>query len=211
MVSGLLGRDEDGRRVLIALVVAFLPAAIVGFVLEKRIKEHLFGPWPVVAAWLVGGVVLLLLSSRGWWERERTGRVLESITVRDAVIIGLAQCLALWPGTSRSLVTIVAALLVGIGLPAAVEFSFLLGLVTLGAATALDAVKDGGTIVHEFGVASPVLGFVVAFGAAVLAIRWMVTYLQNHSLAVFGWYRIAVAQVTVVLILTGVLATGTTG
>lgn len=205
IANGLVGRDEDGRRVLIALAVAFLPAAILGLALEKTIKANLFGPWPVVAAWAVGGVVLLALSSSGWWERERTGTDLVRLSVRPALIIGFAQCLALWPGTSRSLVTIVGALLVGLSLGAAVEFSFLLGLLTLGAATALDLVKHGDKITENFGVVSPVIGFVAAFVAAVIAVRWMVSYLQRHSLAVFGWYRLAVAGATACLLLTGVL------
>jgi undecaprenyl-diphosphatase len=194
----------DGERVVAALIVGVLPALVTGFVLEKKIKEHLFGTWPVVAAWVVGGIVLLALSKTGWWERRPTGTALVDITVRDALIIGVAQCLALWPGTSRSLVTIVAALLVGLRLSAAVEFSFLLGFLTLGAATAYDALKHGPDIVAAYGVFSPVLGFVVAFAAAVVAVRWMVTYLEHHDLAIFGWYRLGIAAVTV-----GLLAAGT--
>jgi undecaprenyl-diphosphatase len=224
--NGLLGRDPVGRRVLVGLVVAFLPAAVVGVVLESAIKKHLFGVGPVVAAWAVGGVVLLALSRRGFWEtgdedpgaeaevgevadddppRRLRGRPLEAITVRSALIIGVAQILALWPGTSRSLVTIVAGLLVGLNLAAAVEFSFLLGLATLGAATALDAVKFGPDIVDVYGWQDPLLGFVVAFLAAVVAVRWMVTYLQRHSLAIFGWYRLGVAALVGVLLVAGVV------
>jgi undecaprenyl-diphosphatase len=195
---------SEGERVAAALVVGVLPALVTGFLLEKKIKEHLFGTGPVVAAWVVGGVVLLALSKTGWWERRPSGRALVDISVRDALIVGLAQCLALWPGTSRSLVTIVAALLVGLRLSAAVEFSFLLGFLTLGAATAYDALKHGPDIVNAYGVFSPVLGFVVAFVAAVAAVRWMVTYLEHHDLAIFGWYRLGVAAVTV-----GLLATST--
>jgi undecaprenyl-diphosphatase len=220
VVNGLLGRDPVGRRVLVALVVAFLPAAGVGVVLESTIKAHLFGVGPVIAAWAVGGVVLLWLSRRGFWEPEdegpdeerpdgaphrQRGLALEAITVRSALIIGVAQILALWPGTSRSLVTIVAGLLVGLSLAAAVEFSFLLGLATLGAATALDAVKFGPDIVDVYGWQDPLLGFVVAFLAAVVAVRWMVTYLQRHSLAIFGWYRLGVAALVGVLLVAGVV------
>ena len=205
MVNGLLGRDPDGRQVLINLVVAFLPAAVVGFALESEIKDRLFGPWPVVAAWAVGGALLLWLSSGDWWARQKEGTPLEAMGWRQAVIIGLAQCLAMWPGTSRSLVVLVAAILVGMSLAAAVEFSFLLGLVTLSAATVFDGVKSGEVIVSEFGLLSPVLGFVTAFVAAVIAVRWMVGYLQNHSLAIFGWYRLGVAALTAVLIFASVI------
>jgi undecaprenyl-diphosphatase len=205
MVNGLLGRDPDGRQVLINLVVAFVPAVVVGVALESEIKDRLFGPWPVVAAWAVGGALLLWLSSGSWWERQREGTALEHMGWRQALIIGLVQCLAMWPGTSRSLVVLVAAILVGMSLAAAVEFSFLLGLVTLSAATLYDGAKHGGVIVDQFGVAAPVIGFVTAFIAAVIAVRWMVSYLQNHSLAIFGWYRLGVAAVTAVLVFTSVI------
>jgi undecaprenyl-diphosphatase len=206
IAEGVIGRDEDGRKLAVSLIVAFIPAAVVGFALEKTIKAHLFGPWPVVAAWAVGGIALLVLSTRGWWDKERRGADIVNLSIRSALIIGVAQCLALWPGTSRSLVTIVAALLVGLSLSAAVEFSFILGLLTLTAATALDLVKHGGAIYSTFGALSPIVGFVCAFLAAVVAIRWLVAYIQNHSLAIFGWYRLGIAVVTAGLILAGTIS-----
>jgi undecaprenyl-diphosphatase len=206
MLNGLIGRDPDGRRVLINLVIAFLPAVVVAVAFEGPIKDNLLGPVPVVAAWTVGGLALLWLSSGTWWEREKHGDPLPAMGWKQALIIGAVQCLALWPGTSRSLVVLVAGVLVGMSLAAAVEFSFLLGLVTLSAATVYDGAKSGGVIVEQFGVASPVIGFVTAFVAAVIAVRWMVGYLQNHSLAIFGWYRLGVAAVTVVLLVTGVIS-----
>jgi undecaprenyl-diphosphatase len=209
LLNGLLGRDEDGRRILVGSVIAIAPIAVVGVAFESKIKDALFGPGPVIAAWAVGGVVLLVLSARGYWrepaeagtgvEGHGAGRPrrspLELITPKQAAIIGAAQVLALWPGTSRSLVTIVAGLAVGLTLAAAVEFSFLVGLATLSAATLVDGAKHGNDIVDVFGVANPVIGFAVAFVSAVVAVRWMVTYLQRHSLAVFGWYRLAAAAV----------------
>jgi undecaprenyl-diphosphatase len=205
VVRGLAGRDDEGRRLGLALVAAFVPAAIVGLGLEGPIKDRLFGPWPVVAAWAVGGLALLALSSRGWLEREHDAPGLEGITIRQALIIGAAQCLAMWPGTSRSLVTIVAAILVGLNLTAAVEFSFLLGLLTLGAATAYDAAKHGPDIAATFGPVEPVIGFVAALVAAIVAVKWMVSYLQRHSLAIFGWYRLGAAALTAALLLTSII------
>lgn len=205
VLQGLIGRSDEGRRLLVALVVGFLPAAIVGLVFEKKIKEALFGPWPVVAAWIVGGVALLWISSKTWMQRERVAAGIEAITWQQGLVIGAAQILALWPGTSRSLVTIVAAVLVGLSLSAAVEFSFLLGLVTLGAATALDLVKSGPELFDTYGFASPFLGFLAAFVAAVVAVKFLVAYLQRHSLAIFGWYRLAVAGLAIALIAAGKL------
>ena len=209
MFDGLIGRFPAGRQLLVNLVVAFLPAAVVGFLFDDTIKAHLFGPWPVVAAWVVGGVLILVLDAKGLipsrGEHTEGRPPVFDITIKQAAIIGLAQCLSLWPGTSRSLVTILAALLVGVSMTAAVEFSFLLGFVTLSAATAFSLLKDGGDLVTTFGVVNPLIGAVFAFIAAVVAIRWMLTYLEQHSLDIFGWYRIGVSVLTVGLILGGVV------
>ena len=111
----------------------------------------------------------------------------------------------MWPGTSRSLVTILAALAVGTSLAAAVEFSFLLGLITLGAATLYEFAKNGSTMVDAYGWFNPLVGLVVAFVAAVVSVRWMVSYLQTRSLAIFGWERLVVAAATIVLLASGVI------
>ena len=204
MVEGLLGKSDDGRRVLIAVAIAFVPAAVVGVISEKAIKDVLFGTWPVVAAWVVGGIVVIVLSRMGRLGPQG-GRSLTQLTTRDALIIGGAQVLALWPGTSRSLVTIVAALLIGVSMEAAVEFSFLLGFVTLTAATLYTTAKDGQLMLDTFGLGTALLGLVVAFVFAALAIKWMVGYLSHHDLAIFGWYRIAVSVLVIVLVATGAI------
>lgn len=207
MMLGVVGRDEPGRKLAICLISAFVPAAALGFVLEKTIKKYLFageawGMWPVVAAWFVGGVAILAVS---FWGKRNPGRVrnlsLSDLTVRMAVIVGVAQCLAMWPGVSRSLITIVGGLLVGLSLPAAVELSFLLGLLTLTAATAYDFLKHGSEMLEVFGVAPLLVGFAAAWISAVLAVKWMVGYLNKHGMAVFGWYRIVLAIAVTVWIL----------
>lgn len=204
MVEGATGRSADGRRVLIAVLLAFVPAAIVGFLGEQLIKDWLFGVWPVIAAWAVGGLLIIVFSRNGVLA-PRAGRALEAITPRDALIIGVAQVAAMWPGTSRSLVTIVAALLLGFSMVAAVEFSFLLGFLTLGAATGYSVVKDGELMLDVFGVFTPLVGLVAAFIAAVVSMRWMVSYLQRHDLAIFGWYRIGVAALTALLVVASII------
>jgi len=204
MVEGLLGRSDDGRRLLIAVAIAFVPAAVVGVVSEKAVKDVLFGTWPVVVAWVVGGVAVIVLSRMGKLG-PKGGRSLTQITTRDALIVGSAQVLALWPGTSRSLVTIVAALLLGVSMEAAIEFSFLLGFVTLSAATLYETAKNGKLMLDTFGLGTPLLGLVVAFVFAALAIKWMVSYLSRHDLAIFGWYRIAVSVLVIVLVATGAI------
>ena len=202
MARGVVGRDAEGRRIATATFIAFIPAAIVGVALEKAIRDQLFGVWPIIVAWAVGGVVILLFARRLHERGEQSGSPLESITVRAAVIIGASQVIALWPGTSRSMVTILAALVVGYSVGAAVEFSFLLGLLTLGAATAYDLLRHGKELFDTYGYLNPFIGFVFAFISAVIAIRWMVGYLRHHGLEIFGWYRLIVAAIVLVLLLT---------
>lgn len=199
LARGVIGRDDAGRQLLARLIVAFLPAAAIGVAFGDSIKAHLFGPWPIVVAWAVGGAFLL------WWRPRHGTAALEQLTNRNAAIIGCTQILALLPGTSRSLVTIVAALAVGLSMSAAVEFSFLLGLATLTAATALDLAKDGGTLLNDYGWRTPLLGALVAFLTAMAAVRWLVSYLRTEPLTIFGWYRLLAAVITVGLILGGAL------
>ncbi len=196
MAAGLVGRDPDGRRLLLALAVAFVPAAAVGLAFGDAIKERLFGVGPVAVAWAVGGVVILLRSRKV----DPEGRDLGLLGTRGALVIGLAQAVALWPGVSRSLVTILAALAIGMSMSAAVEFAFLLGLVTLGAATVFEGTAKGGEIVSSYGLLAPAVGFAAAFVSAVVAVRWMVGYLERGSLSVFGYYRLAVAAVAAMLL-----------
>lgn len=203
MVRGLLGLDPVGRRLLVALLLAFLPAVVIGVTLERPIKDNLLSVGPVVAAWIVGGLVLLWVAPR--LRPERPGLHLTEIGWRQALLIGIAQVVAMWPGTSRSLVTILAALAVGMTLAAAVEFSFLLGLLTLGAATVYESATNGSVVIDAYGWVSPVVGLLVAFVAAVAAVRWMVTWLQTRSLAIFGWERIVVGAATIALVVGGAL------
>ena len=207
MLQGLLGRNPLGLRLCINVMVGFLPAAVLGLLFNKIIKEYLFGPWPVVIAWLVGGLAILAVSYRRRRSNnvQQAGSMLDSLTWKMALIIGFAQCIAMWPGVSRSLVTIVGGVLVGLGLPAAVEYSFLLGVVTLGAATAYDGLKHGQVMLQTFDVQSLVIGLVFAFIAAVISVKWMVAYLNRHGLAIFGYYRVALALITAVLLATNVI------
>lgn len=205
MLRGVAGGDDAGRRTFIAVAVASAPAVVAGLAFEDFIKAQLFGPWPIVAAWFAGGVLILAVGRRRGHRQSHGGLSVSEITPRVALLIGSAQVLALWPGTSRSLVTILAAGAVGVSLSAAVEFSFLLGFVILGGATLYEGLSYGGEVIVAFGILSPLVGLGVAFLAAAAAIKWMVGYLETHDLAIFGWYRIGVAAVVGVLLLTGVL------
>lgn len=208
MALGVIGQDTTGLRLLINLMAGFLPAAVIGLALNDLIKSYLFGAWPVVIAWIVGGIAILAVD---YHRRRRSpadkpnGFDLTDLTWRLALVIGFAQCIAMWPGVSRSLITIVAGVMVGLSLSAAVEFSFLLGVVTLGAATCYDGLKHGRTMLDQYGPAEMILGFAFAFLSAVIAIQWMVNYLKQHGMAIFGYYRIAVGVLVAVMLLWGVL------
>lgn len=205
MVMGLMGRDPAGLKLLGRLVVAFMPAMVAALLLSSVIKHHLFGIVPIITAWLVGGVAILWFSSRRREAKEGDGIELLQMTWRMAVIIGVLQCVAMWPGTSRSLMTICAGLLVGLKVSDAVEFSFLLGLLTLTAATGKDALDSGALMLKTFGVSNLVVGFLAATISAAVAVKWLVAYLKKHDLKVFGWYRIAAGVVVTVLLIAGVI------
>ena len=203
IIRGLFGRDTDGRNLLIALILAFIPAVIIGVAIEKPIKSNLLNVGPVIGAWIVGGLLLLYLAPK--IKADRPGLSITHIRPKQAIIIGCAQVLAMWPGTSRSLVTILAALAVGMTLAAAVEFSFLLGLMTLGAATLYETATNGSTVIDAYGWLNPLVGLIFSFIFAALAVKWMVSWLQTRSLAVFGWERLAVASVSIGLLIAGTI------
>ena len=205
MARGLVGKCPEGRRLLINVLLAFLPAAVVGLLFVDHIKHYLFGLWPVTAAWLLGGIALIV-----WGDRSKDapgGRelVMNDLTPSKALTIGLLQTVAVWPGTSRSLVTILGGRLVGLTLRESVIFSFLLGMVTLGASTAYDLLRNGEEMLATFGMTNLIAGLVAAWLSAWIAVKGMVGYLKKHGLKLFGGYRVGLAVFTAVLILTGVL------
>lgn len=203
MLDGLMGRDADGRNLLNAVLVSFAITSAIALTIGEWVKDQLFGVATIAAAWIVGGVVILALSRRGWFDRAGNG--IASLTVRQSVVIGAMQAIAMWPGVSRSMITIIAAVLVGLSLGAAVEFSFLLGLITLTAATGYEALGGGAEIIDTFGIVTPLLGLVVAFVSAMAAVKWMVAWLNEKGFEVFGWYRIGVGVLAFVLLAAGAI------
>lgn len=214
MLDGLRGRDAVGLRLLGLLVVAFLPAGILGPLLDDRIEAYLFNPPAVVTALALWGVVMIVIGrwQARWLEGHAAVAEPEDLAWRQALFVGVLQCVAMWPGTSRSMITIVAGMLVGLRPRQAAEFSFLLALPTLGGACVYKLGKDvlgsGPSMVGELGVAPVVVGVAVATLSAALAVRWLVHYLNRHGLAVFGWYRIALSAVLVALAATGFVSIG---
>ena len=212
MLIGLAGKigmgagSEAGFRLWVNIVVAFLPAAVIGLIFDDMIEAKLFGLWPIVTAWMVGGLAILWVVFRRRQTSSDGGFDLSQLTWRMAIAIGFIQCLAMWPGTSRSLVTIVGGVLMGLTLASAVEFSFLLGVVTLLAATVYKA-KDAGPIMLEsYGWLPMLVGSIAAWLSAVVAVKWMVEYLKRHGMAVFGHYRVVLALIVGACLLTGKLS-----
>lgn len=204
MLLGLAGRNQTGRDIALALLVGFLPAAVIGLLADETIESYLFGPWPIAVAWAMGGALLLVIGRR---IKAAQGNALEAVTLKAALIIGFAQCAAMWPGVSRSLATILGGLGVGLSLAAAVEFSFLLGLLTLGAATAYKTLDSGAAMHDAYGLPEIAVGFLAAWVSALLAVKWMVAWLNERGLSIFGWWRVTAAAIVVGMILTGRLAT----
>jgi undecaprenyl-diphosphatase len=178
-----------GRRGIILLGLTTLPALVLGFVTHRFIKTYLFTPVTVALALGIGGVGILVVE-RFLPRIKKSG--LDALNYRDAVVVGLFQCLALWPGMSRSASTIVGGMAIGIGRGTAAQYSFLAAVPIMFAATAFDLYKSlpilQGSDVPMFGI-----GFVVSFLAAWSAIKFFLRFLGSHTLKPFGWYRIIVA------------------
>jgi undecaprenyl-diphosphatase len=186
-----LPRDRAAQRFAANLAIAFLPLALLGLAFGEGIKTHLFKPVPVALAFIVGGIFIL------WAERRRHTIRIESVddlTWRDALKLGLAQALALIPGTSRSGATIIGGLFFGLSRKAATEFSFFLAIPTLIVAGAYQLWNERALLrIDDLGMW--VVGFVSAFISAFLCVRWLLRYISRHDFSVFAWYRIAFGAV----------------
>lgn len=200
MAGGLAGRNAAGLRLLRNVIIAVFPSAVIGLVMHHyRIDEKLFSIEAVVAA-LVSGAVLMWAAEK-WrknqWPTTKNRRDLDTLTAKQALGIGLMQCLALWPGTSRSMVTMVGGYFCGLSPAKAAEFSFLVGLPTLAGASLLKGVSSGGAMVAVFGWPHVLLGIAVAMVSAIFAVRFLVSFLSRHGLGVFAIYRVLLAFVLV--------------
>lgn len=192
MGNGLIGRDPKGKKLLINLIVAFMPAAVFGLLFDDMIEAYLFSPLTVAIALAVGGVIMILTSKLYHREHPHQSDV-HNLTLRCALIIGFVQCLAMWPGTSRSMVTILAGLSVGLSMTAAAEFSFLLALPTLTAATFYKVVTQWDALTASAGVSALLVGIAVSTIVAFLSVEFLLKYLKRHGLMPFGIYRILLA------------------
>src|SRR5213596_212741 len=191
--------DPESRRFILAVFVAVLPAAIVGLLAHHWITAHLFAPPVVIAALILGGVAMLAIEH--WRPAPRIDTVMQ-IGYRTALWIGIAQMFSLIPGVSRSGASIMGALLAGVGRPAAAEFSFLLAIPVMFAATGLDLWENRHLLTGSDALMFAT-GFVVAFASALVVVRWLIRFVSHRSFDLFAWYRIVFG-----LALVAVLATG---
>ena len=177
------------------ILLAFLPAMVIGFFAHDIIKTALFNPTVVAIALIVGGIAILVIEKV---KPAPTIHETEDMSAKTALAIGFMQCIAMVPGVSRSGATIMGALLMRVERKTAAEFSFFLAIPTMLAATTYDLYKTGGHLAQD-DKATIVVGFVVSFIVALLVVRWLVRFVQTHGFGVFAWYRIALGVVILFL------------
>jgi undecaprenyl-diphosphatase len=192
--AGLVSRQSKSISLLLALVLGFAPTAVVGLLLRKKIKALLFGPRPVAIALIVGGVFMMVVELVRSRRANKGLDGLEHVTPLRAFLIGVGQCLSMWPGSSRSMCTIVTGQLTGLSTATAAEFSFLLGLPTLGAATLYEAYKSREALAGIGGL-NVLIGLVVSFLVAWAVVAGFIAYLKKYGLAPFGVYRVILGAI----------------
>jgi undecaprenyl-diphosphatase len=206
-----LGHDPVSQRFARNVLIAFIPAVVLGLLFGKMVKTHLFHPVPVAAAFIVGGLIILWVERRHrrlFGERDMMGgrraRVesVDDMNSLDALKVGLVQCLALIPGTSRSGATIIGGMVFGFSRKCATEFSFYLGIPTLMGAGAYSVWKDR-ALLSAADLPMFAVGLVFAFFSALLCIRWLIRFVSTHDFTVFAWYRIVFGGIVLLTAWTG--------
>ncbi len=205
MVLCGITRDRQAQRLVINLIIAFIPAAVLGYFLNKSIKAILFAPIPVAAAFIVGGLLILLVERRQAHTHFSRIDSVDDMTPLDALKVGCAQAFALIPGTSRSGATIIGGMLFGLSRQAATEFSFFLAIPTLFAATIYSLYKERAAL-NATDVPLFTIGTIAAFISAFLCVRWLLRYISSHDFKVFAWYRIVFGLIVLATAYTGVVA-----
>lgn len=198
IVQGLLGKNKAGFRLLLNLIIAFIPAAGVGFLFHKTIKIYLFYPKPVAIALAAGG--FLMIASDFYFKKKTNPSIdIDSLNWKQALLIGVLQCFALFPGFSRSMATILGGMFAGMDRKNAAEFSFLLALPTLGMACLYDLYKGGSAMFADIGSLNIIVGLIVSGIVAAASIKFLVAWLTKRGLSPFGWYRLLVAVAILIL------------
>jgi undecaprenyl-diphosphatase len=200
-VLARLPTDPAARRFVTNLIVAFIPAGAVGFLFNNAIKAHLFFAVPVAIAFIVGGLIILWVDRRA--AHARVANV-DDMSWSDSLKVGIAQCVALVPGASRSGSTIIGGMLFGLSRRAATEFSFFLAVPTLFAAGGYSFYKER-ALFHAADFAPLAVGFVTSFVSAFLCVRWLLRYIATHDFTLFAWYRIAFGLMVLATAYSGVI------
>lgn len=191
-----------GFKFWLNILIAFIPAAVVGVLFDDKIEAVLFNPVTVAAALLVGGILLIIVENR--FRRTYKTKTVDDITITQALKIGLFQCLALWPGMSRSSSTIMGAWISGCSTVAAAEFSFFLAIPTMVAASGFKLIKSH-IILTNIEIITLGIGFIVAFLVALLVVEKFINFLQKKPMRVFAAYRIFVGALLLLLALFGIV------
>ena len=202
VVEGLAAHDPAQRRFVGHILVAFLPAMVLGVMFHGLIKTYLFNPLTVAGALIVGGLAILYIEKRAYHPRIHT---VDEMTWQTALKVGLAQAAAMFPGVSRAGATIMGGLVFGLSRRAATEFSFFLAIPTMLAATAYDLYKNWHLLSLEHDLPVFAVGFVASFVSAMLAVKGLLRYVSHHSFAVFAWYRIVFGLVVLATAYTGLV------
>jgi len=201
-VVGGLSSERAARHFVTNLMIAFMPAALLGLLFASKIKQYLFAPVPVALAFIVGGLFIL-------WAEKRDHKIsvasVEDMSWKDALKVGCCQALALIPGTSRSGATIIGGLFFGLSRRAATEFSFFLAIPTLFAATLYEVVKYR-HLFHAEDISMFAVGSITSFISAFLCVRWLLRYISHHDFTVFAWYRIVFGLVVLATAYSGVVS-----
>lgn len=197
-----LAPGKWGFKLWANIIVAFLPSAVLGFIFHKKIEAVLFGPLPVIAAMIFGGILLILVENK-YRNKDVIGNV-DRIILPQAFVIGCFQCLALWPGMSRSASTIMGAWIVGLNSVAAAEFSFFLAIPTMLGATALTLFKAKMALT-TIEIISLIIGFIVSFIVAMIVVDKFINFLKKKRMRVFAVYRISVGALLLLLVFMNVL------
>ena len=183
----------DNKKLFPKVLTAFIPSAIIGFVLYKFIKQYLIGnPQIVLISLFIGGILLIILEKILVKIKIKNYLEIEELGLKSCLLIGLSQTVSMIPGVSRAAATIIGGMSVGLSRQSAVEFSFLLAVPTMAAATGLDLLKSYQYFSSQ-DIKMLTLGFIISFISAKIAVEWLIKFMKNHSLAAFGVYRIALA------------------
>lgn len=195
LVRGFFSGDVHARKFAIHVFIAFLPAVVIGILAVDFIKQVLFSPFVVACALIIGGLIIFAVEARNF--QPKTVEATD-ITLKQAILVGFAQCLAMIPGTSRSGATIIGGMLSGLSRKAATEFSFFLAMPTMLGAATYDLIRNADMLTSD-NLINISVGFISAFIAALIVVQALVKFVAKHTLRVFAWYRVILGVILLIV------------